>query len=233
MQIIGKEDASLCLEENSKPCLTISQLNWHQLLNDVIVNRIFKELQESNIIKKYDTRYITINKTKIPNKSIVSAKFKASIKEGISGIENYKYDVISKDVEVKNFYNHIVELFEFYAHELDTDINNIELELIDLEIIQGKPLTRIKIFCADDDYFNDYIETIKKYSMDDIEIRKNENGYGYCTDLYIESLDFLLDFVEDIKKLNSSKEPGQHNGFIFSMIEKGYYSIEIYNGWIE
>ena len=69
--------------------------------------------------------------------------------------------------------------------------------------------------------------------MDDIEIRKNENGYGYCTDLYIESLDFLLDFVEDIKKLNSSKEPGQHNGFIFSMIEKGYYSIEIYNGWIE
>lgn len=230
MKLTGKENASLCIEENEKPYITISQLNWNQLLNNVIADRIYNELQKNNNIKKFITRYIMINKMKISNKSIVSVKFEVRLNENIVGMRKYKYDAVNETLEVKNFYNYIIELFEFYAYELDTDINNIHIELINIDIVNGKPLTRIKISCADSDYFNDYIDTIGKYSMDDISIRKID--YGYCAEIYVESLDFLLQFVEDIKLLNASKD-ATHDGFIFTMIEKGYYGIEIYNGWRE
>ena len=108
----------------------------------------------------------------------------------------------------------------------------IKLELVELEITEGKPLIRIKVVCADGDYFKDYIDTIKKYSIDDISIGKSEDCYGYYTDIYVESLDFLLQFVKDIKTLNAS-EDATHDGLIFTIIEEGYYCIEIYNGWRE
>ncbi len=230
MKLTGKENAILCIEENGKPYLTISQLNWNQLLNTVIIDKICSELKSNNAIKKFVTRYIMIDKMKILNKSILSVKFEVSLKKNIADIENYKYNAINGYLKVKDFYNYIIGLFEFYSYELDTDIDNIQLELVELEIIDGKPLTRINICCSDSDYFNDYIDTIKKYSMDDISIMKIP--FGYSTDIYVESLDFLLDFVEDIKSLNSSND-ATHDGFIFTMIEKGYYGIEIYNGWRE
>lgn len=230
MKLTGKEDASLCIEENGKPYLTFSQLNWNQLLNIMIIDRIYNELQENNNIKKFVTRYITIDKMKISSKSVVNVKFKVILKENIPCMKNCKYDAVNKFLEVKDFYNYIIELFEFYAYELDTDMNNIQLELVNLEYVKGKPLIRLDISCADNDYFNDYIDTIKKYSTDDIYIKKIE--YGYCAEIYVESLDFLLQFVEDIKSLNAS-EDATHDGFIFTMIEKGYYRIEIYNGWRE
>lgn len=233
MKITGKEKASLTIEKNDKPELTICQLNWGQLLNNVIVSKIFSELQKNGNIKKCDTRDIMINDMKLSKKNKISVKFKASLKIKIPGIKNNKYEARKDSLQIKDFYNYIVELFEDYAYELDTDIDNIKLELVELEIIEGKPLTKLRICCSDSDYFNDYIDTIKKYSMDDIEIKKNEGEYGYHANIYVESLDFLLEFVEDIKKLNSSNEPETHNGFIFSMIDKGYYNIEIYNGWIE
>ena len=164
MKLTGKENAILCIEENGKPYLTISQLNWNQLLNTVIIDKICSELKSNNAIKKFVTRYIMIDKMKILNKSILSVKFEVSLKKNIADIENYKYNAINGYLKVKDFYNYIIGLFEFYSYELDTDIDNIQLELVELEIIDGKPLTRINICCSDSDYFNDYIDTIKKFN---------------------------------------------------------------------
>ena len=64
MKLTGKENASLCIEENGKPYLSISQLNWKQLLNTVIIDKICSELKNNNAIKKFVTRYIMIDKMK-------------------------------------------------------------------------------------------------------------------------------------------------------------------------
>ena len=232
MKLTGKEDAGLCIEENGKPYLTICQLNWHQLLNDVIIDRICNELQKNNNIQKYITRYITINNKKISKNSILKLKVQASLKEGLPGMKNNKYDSTNNSLKVQDFYNYIIGLFEFYACELDTYINNIKLELVELEIIDEKPLTKIRICCADSEYFEDYIGIIEKYSIYEISINRSENCCDYFADIYVESLDFLLQFIEDIKPLHPS-DFGDYEGFIFTMIEKGYYCIEIYNGYRE
>ena len=232
MKLTGEEDVTLCIEKDGKPYFTISQLNLDQLLNDVIVDRIDNELHKKDNIQRFDTRYIIINNRKVFKDSIIRVKVRASVKEDLPEMKNKKYNSIRNSLRVQNFYNFIIGEFEYYSCEFDTDINNIKLELLELEIVEEKPLIRIKICCSDGEYFNDYIDTIKKYSIDDINIRKNENSYGYFADIYVESLNFLLQFVEDIKPLNASKD-ATHNGFIFTMIEKGYYCIEIYNGWIE
>lgn len=232
MKLTGKEHARLCIEENGKPYLTICQLNLYQLLNKVIVDRISSELQKNDCIQRFVTRYMTINDIKLSKDSTVRLKVKASLKEGLPDIRNNRYDSTNNSLKIRDFYNYIIELFEFYAHELDTDINNIKIELVALEIVEEKPLTRIKMCCTDSEYFKDYIDIIQKYSINEISIEHSEECYGYFTDIYVESLDFLLQFVEDIKPLHPSFF-GDYDGIIFTIIEKGYYCIEIYNGYRE
>lgn len=230
MKLTGKEKASLCIEENGKPYLTICQLNWNQLLNNVIVNRIDNELHKKNNIQRFDTRYIAINNRKLLKDSIIRVKVRASVKEDLPEMRNKKYNSTKNSLKVQNFYNFIIREFEYYSCELDTDINNIKLELVELEIVEEKPLIRIKIGCTNSEYFRDYINIIQKYSIDEISINHNENS---CfINICVKSLDFLLQFIEDIKPLHPSAF-GEYEGFIFTMIEKGYYSIEIYNGYRE
>lgn len=230
MKLTGKENATLCIEKDGKPYFTICQLNLNQLLNDVIVDRIDNELHKKDNIQRFDTRYIAINNRKIFKDSIIRVKVRASVKEDLPEMRNKKYNSIKHSLRVQNFYNFIIGEFEYYSCEFDTNINNIKLELVELEIVEEKPLIRIKIACTNSEYFKDYINIIEKYSIDEISINHNENG---CfTDIYVKSLDFLLQFVEAIKPLHPSKF-GDYEGFIFTMIEKGYYCIEIYNGYRE
>lgn len=136
MKLTGKEKVSLYTEKNGEPNFTISALNLDQLLNIFILDGMCLQLKKNNI-KKIDTGYLTINDIKLLKGTKVSVKFEVSLKETIPGLKSIKYDAINKNLDILEFYNHVVELFEFYAYELDTVIDNINIELVELEIIGG------------------------------------------------------------------------------------------------
>ena len=104
MILTGKEDASLCVEENGKALFTICQLNWYQLLNDFLCEKIWDESKNKNQIERYDTRYITIDNLKLPNDALIKLKFQIFTKATPKTIVKDKYETSCK---VKDFYNHI------------------------------------------------------------------------------------------------------------------------------
>lgn len=135
MKLTGKEMVSLYTEKDGERNFTISQLNLDQLLNIFILDRMCLQLIK-NKVEKLVTGYLTIDDIKISKGTKVSVKFQVSLKETIAGLENTKYDAVHHDLDITEFYNHVVELFEFYAYELDTVIDNIKLELIELELLK-------------------------------------------------------------------------------------------------
>ena len=135
MKLTGKESVSLYTEKNGERNFTICALNLDQLLNIFILDRMCLNLIK-NKTEKLITGYLTINDMKISKGTKVSVKFQASLKETISELENTKYDAVHKDLDISEFYNHVVELFDFYAYELDTVIDNIKLELVELEVLK-------------------------------------------------------------------------------------------------
>lgn len=139
MKLTGKEWVSLYAEKDGERYFTISQLNLNQLINNFILDRMCQDLIQ-NKTQKLDTGYITINDTKISKGTKVSVKFRVSLKKSIPFFKNTKYIAINQNLDISEFYNHIVELFEFCADELDTVIDNIKIELIELEIKNSQTL---------------------------------------------------------------------------------------------
>lgn len=139
MKLTGKEMVSLYTEKDGERNFTISQLNLNQLLNIFILDRMCLQLIK-NKPEKLVTGYLTIDDIKISKGTKVSVKFQVSLKETIPGLENTKYDAVHPDLDISDFYNHVVELFEFYAYELDTVIDNIRVELTELEIKNSEVL---------------------------------------------------------------------------------------------
>lgn len=139
MKLTGKEKVSLYTEKDEERNFTISQLNLDQLLNIFILDRMCLELVKGKI-KKLVTGYLTINDIKISKGTKVYVKFQVSLKETIAELENTKFTAVQDELDISEFYNHVVELFEFYAYELDTVIDNIKLELMELNIIDNQKL---------------------------------------------------------------------------------------------
>jgi len=133
MKLTGKEMVSLYTEKDGEQNFTISQLNLNQLLNIFILDRMCQQLIKNKNDEKLVTGYLTINDMKISKGTKVSVKFRVSLKKSIPFLKNTKYIAINHDLDISEFYNYVVELFDFYAYELDTVIDNIKLELIELE----------------------------------------------------------------------------------------------------
>lgn len=139
MKLTGKEWVSLYAEKDGERYFTISQLNLNQLINNFILDRMCQDLIQ-NKIEKLVTGYLTVNDTKISKGTKVSVKCRVSLKKRIPFFKNTKYIAINQNLDISDFYNHIVELFEFCADELDTVIDNIKIELIELEIRNSETL---------------------------------------------------------------------------------------------
>ena len=45
--------------------------------------------------------------------------------------------LFKKSDGLKDFYNTIVDLFETYAYEMDTEIDNIHIDIVEIEIVKG------------------------------------------------------------------------------------------------
>ena len=135
MKLTGKEMVSLCTEKDGKCDFIISELNLRQLLNIFILDRMCLNLIK-NKTEKLVTSYLTINDTKISKGTKVSVKFQVSLKETTLGLENKKYTAVNNDLDISEFYNHVVDLFDFYAYASNTVIDNIKIKLVELEILK-------------------------------------------------------------------------------------------------
>ena len=136
MKLTGNELASLhAKREEDRWEFTICQLSLNQIINVFILDRINNELKEGKKNSKLTTEDITIEDLTISKGTKVKVKFSVTLKETIPMLEGVVYNPYSNSLDIKDFYNHIVELFDFYAYALDTDIDNIKIELNELEIL--------------------------------------------------------------------------------------------------
>ena len=139
MKLTGKESVSLYTEKDGERNFTICALNLEQLLNNFILDRMCLNLIK-NKKEQLVTGYLTINNTKISKGTKVSLKFQISLKETSTGLENKNFTAIHSDLDISDFYNLVVELFDYYACKLSTVIDNIKIELVELEIKNSEVL---------------------------------------------------------------------------------------------
>ena len=132
MRLTGKEKVSLYAEQNEKSNFIASELELKQLINGFILDRLCQQLIRNKDNGKIVTEYLSINDMKI------SLKFQVSLKKNEPFFKKVKYSTMYDKADISEFYNYVIELFEFYAYELDTVIDNIKIELKELKILNEK-----------------------------------------------------------------------------------------------
>lgn len=131
----GNTRMSICYEDEFGK-ITIENYKLNEIVK-YIVAQSFTDIQIGNNYKNKIAKYIIINEKKYNLKTDISIELEISLLSVpivCSGYFTQKYKS-KKDIEIKDFYNYIVELIEYYAYELDTDFNNIKIEVKKIEIL--------------------------------------------------------------------------------------------------
>lgn len=136
MKLTGKEIVSLQTQKNGECNFTVSEKSLNKLLNVCILDKFCMQLIKNKKEEKLFTNCLTINDMKISKGTKVSLKFRASLKKDIPFPKKTKYIATCNNLDISEFYNQVIELFDFYAYALDTVIDNIKLELVELEILE-------------------------------------------------------------------------------------------------
>lgn len=129
---------SLYAEQDGKNNFIASELELKQLINVFILDRLCQQLIRNKDNGKIVTEYLSINDMKILKGTKVSLKFQVSLKKNEPFFKKVKYSTMYDKADISEFYNYVIELFEFYAYELDTVIDNIKIELKELKILNEK-----------------------------------------------------------------------------------------------
>ena len=138
MRLTGKEKVRLYAEQDGKNNFIASELELKQLINGFILDRLCQQLIRNKDNGKIVTEYLSINDMKILKGTKVSLKFQVSLKKNEPFFKKVKYSTMYDKADISEFYNYVIELFEFYAYELDTVIDNIKIELKELKILNEK-----------------------------------------------------------------------------------------------
>ena len=133
----GTELASLQIEKDNKPICRFCPTTLNILLNDGIRNRVINYLKVNSKIEKFTTQFLTINNMKIEKGTKVYMKFLISLQEDYYNIYKNKFEAYVEKLDIKEFFNYIVDLYEEYAYELDTEIDNIKIELTEIQVMKG------------------------------------------------------------------------------------------------
>ena len=133
MKFTGKELISMSTKKDGKNCFTISDFTLNKLTNGFISDRICKELNEDGYNEKLITDYIIIDGTRYYGKSYIRIKMQAYLKDPLPFDRDRKYNVEHFELKVRDFYNFILDTFDSYAYELDTTIDNILVDIIEIE----------------------------------------------------------------------------------------------------
>lgn len=136
MKFTGKEWSSIQVKENDKPKFCWCHITLYHLLNSGIRSIIMVNLKKCGDIKRYPTDFITINDLKISKGTKVNIKFLISLEEDYYNLYPEKFSAYLSNIDAADIYNNIVSLFEDYAYELDTDIDNVIIELTELEVLK-------------------------------------------------------------------------------------------------
>ena len=137
MKCNGTELASLQIEKNNKPICKFCSTTLNILLNDGIRNNLINHLKVNGKREKFTTQFLTINNMKLEKGTKVYIKFLISLEEDYYNIYKDKFKVYIEELDIKEFYNYIVELYEEYAYELDTEVDNIKIKLIEIKVKEG------------------------------------------------------------------------------------------------
>ena len=134
MKCNGTELASLQIGNSNNPTCEYGLIALNILLNDGIRNNILKV---NNKIKKFTTQFLIINNMKLEKGTKVYIKLLISLEEDYYNIYKNKLEVYIQKLDIKDFYNYIVDLYEEYAYELNTEIDNIKIELAEIKVKEG------------------------------------------------------------------------------------------------
>lgn len=134
MKFTGKEWSSIQVEENKAPSICWCHITLYHLLNTNIKSIITNNLKKYEDIKRYSTNFITIEDLKLSKGTKVNICFLISLQEDNYNLYPQKLSAYVSNIDVADIYNNIVCLFEDYAYELDTDIDNVIIELTELEV---------------------------------------------------------------------------------------------------
>lgn len=135
MKIDGNTKVSICCENEVKKC-DIEDCTLNGAIK-IMSEETWLEIQAFGDYKNKITQHIIINGKKYNLKTDINIELEISILNVplfCSGYFNQKYKV-KETIELKDFYNYIAELIEVYAYELDTDMNNIKVEVNKLKIL--------------------------------------------------------------------------------------------------
>ena len=133
----GTELASLQIEKDNKPICRFCPIALNILLNDGIRNNIINDLKVHSEKQKFTTQFLTINNMKIEKGTKVYIKLLVSLEEDYYNIYHDKFEVYIEEIDIKEFYNYIVALYDEYAYELDTEVDNIKIELVEIKLKEG------------------------------------------------------------------------------------------------
>lgn len=136
MKIDGNARISICYEDNFGK-ITIENYTLNEIVNYIAAQSFVDIKLDNNNYKDKITNYIIIDGKKYNIKTDIHMEFEISLLNIPLVCKEYftqKYSVVT-ELELKDFYKKIVELVDYYAYELDTDINNIKIETLQLQIL--------------------------------------------------------------------------------------------------
>ena len=135
MKVDGEKNISILLEDDtSKMYIQNSSLN--KVVNFIVLQD-FVHLQFNEESQKQETKYIIIDNKEYNSNAVISVKLQVSLLETLIDLEYFKhtYNAIIPKIKLNDFYNKIVSFAEEYACDLDTDINNLKIRVMELEIV--------------------------------------------------------------------------------------------------
>lgn len=145
MRLTGNEYVGLEVKGDLDTHFTICELTLNSLLNTFIRDNLCSSLQKNDTTEHLITQNIffedleTKRITKITKGIKIDVVFQVSLENNI--IDHNTYTATHKDLDIKDFYNSVAQIFEDYAYELDTDIDNVKLTISELNIKDWRVLT--------------------------------------------------------------------------------------------
>lgn len=136
MKYTGKECSSIQVEKDGKPRFCWCNITLYHLINTGIKGIIVGNIQKCGKIEKFPTQFMNIGDLKLSKGQKVNIKFLISLEEDNYNLYPEKFTAYLTNLDVIDIYNKITELFENYACDLDTDIDNVIIELTELEILK-------------------------------------------------------------------------------------------------
>lgn len=134
MKLTGKENARLCIEMNNKETWTNSHYTLEELFEDDILCSIVAPVKIKKKISEKEVKFFSIGDTIMDKRTRINAKFRVSLKYKVDKKMPEEFECVCTYLDISDFYNFIVDLYIDYSETFNTDITNIRLKMIEIDI---------------------------------------------------------------------------------------------------